>query len=52
LVVSNNHRIAGPTAKEKGGSGIVYERAGAIEIDSIDKFVMDSRAIAVATLTD
>jgi tetratricopeptide (TPR) repeat protein len=42
LVVSNNHRIAGPTAKEKGGSGIVYERAGAIEIDSIDKFVMDS----------
>jgi exopolysaccharide biosynthesis protein len=44
LLVSNNRRIAGPTAK--GGSGIVYERAGLIEIDLIKKFVMDNSVVA------
>jgi uncharacterized protein YigE (DUF2233 family) len=46
LLISNGKRIAASTAKEKGGSGVVYERAGAVDIDFIQNLVIDNNVVA------
>jgi hypothetical protein len=46
LLISRGRKISATSDRRKGGSGVIYEKAGAVAIDFIEKFEMDNSVTA------